>query len=118
MRTTQIIGLNEWAANLVHQTEIVEEIGCYRTFSDARVEPFNRKVEIPIAQVNEVGSFVGMFDEEYPLHEYRMPDGRKYIEFVQAEPWSSGPCIFLALKDDSGNSVPESLWSDEEINNA
>ena len=60
----------------------------------------------------------GMFDEEYPLMEYEMRDGSYLYEFVQASPWSSGPVIFLALQDESDVHVSESLWDNEEIDNA
>ena len=59
----------------------------------------------------------GMFDEiVYVLQDYF--DGRyKYREYIQAEPWSSGPCIFIALWDIENNiPVKDSLWTDEEIN--
>ena len=63
-------------------------------------------------------SYIGMFDQEYALHKYTFPDGRVFYEAVQASPWSSGPCFFLALKDERGEWVGESLWSEEEIENA
>lgn len=59
--------------------------------------------------------YQGMFDDEYPLHRYVFSDGRVLVEAVQAEPWSSGPCFFLALKDKNDEWVKESLWRNEEI---
>ena len=52
----------------------------------------------------------------YRPQEYRNHHGRVvYREFIQDEPWSSGPHTFLALKDRLGQVVKESLWDDEEI---
>ena len=35
-----------------------------------------------------------------------------YAEFEQATLYSSGPCMFLALRDGAGNPVAESLWAE------
>lgn len=50
------------------------------------------------------------------LHRYIFPDGRIYQEYIQANPRSSDPCYFTALKDyKTGNIIKASLWTDEEI---
>jgi hypothetical protein len=66
-----------------------------------------------------LGSVTGMFDEEvYVLRQYETNDGRFVEEFVQADPWSSGPCIFLGLRYSNGGGViSETLWNDEDIMN-
>ncbi len=52
----------------------------------------------------ECGEVMGMFDEAvYTLHRYQSPDGEIWSEFIQAEPWSSGPMIFLAIKNSKGD---------------
>ena len=58
------------------------------------------------------------YHDRYGLSRYRLADGRVFEEDIQAEPWSSGPVFFLALKDEHGEWAPESLWSEEQINNA
>ena len=63
-------------------------------------------------------TYSGMFDDVFCLNRYTLQDGRVFTEAVQAEPWSSGPCFFLALQDEHGEWVPESLWSENEINAA
>jgi hypothetical protein len=50
-------------------------------------------------------------DNEY-MEEYKVT----LVEVVQAEPWSSGPCIFTCLKNIQ-TEEKIGLWSDEEINN-
>jgi hypothetical protein len=60
----------------------------------------------------------GMFNEEvYTLLKYETYDGLFVEEFVQAEPWSSGPHIFLALRfvNPEHLEIQESLWSEEEM---
>jgi len=59
-----------------------------------------------------IGHYSGMFWDEYELLRYHLSDGRTADEFVQAEPWSSGPMFFIGLKISDGTEI---LWSDEEI---
>jgi hypothetical protein len=54
------------------------------------------------------------------LHAYYGEDDHgsfiQYTEYVYATPWSSGPMYFIALKDnETGDPVPDSLWTDEEM---
>lgn len=80
--------------------------------------PFPRDLEV-------ISHYLGMFDEEYPLHRHVLSDGRVADEFLQAEPWSSGPMHFLGLRVLNARlPVPiiqlqkectEFVWSDEEI---
>lgn len=69
----------------------------------------------------------GMFDEplmyriyevEIPYEYYDVPMIKKetYVEVTQAEPWSSGPCIFTCLRHISLDRHI-GLWSDKDINN-
>ena len=46
---------------------------------------------------------------------YKNPAGNVIHQYVQESPWSSGPMVFLAIKDTDGNVINESLWSDTEI---
>lgn len=50
----------------------------------------------------QAGVVEGMFGEiAYNLFVYVDCFGTEWREFVQAEPWSSGPMIFLGLKSES-----------------
>ncbi len=122
MRCKQIYGLSKCAQNLVSGTQVL----LYRR-RETRVYPDGREEVVPEhdiygpdVQVETLEeTFSGMFDgEEYPLHRYIFPDGRVLVESVQAAPWSSGPCIFLALKNEKGEWVPESLWLEDAIASA
>jgi len=115
---TQVIGLTEEAHALVEGQEVLAytEEGV-KVLPDGSHEPFTRPVYKSDVSREEYGQFEGMFGEPYPLHRYTLPDGRILEEVIQAAPWSSGPCIFLALQE-NGQWLPETLWSDEEIENA
>lgn len=121
MRCDQFMGLNEWALNFVKGDLVFiyrEEVT--RIHPDGHRETLApRPVYESSVKSEESDSFyVGMFGDEYITHKYTFPDGRVYHENVQAAPRSSGPVFFLALKDENGNWVRESLWTQEEINNA
>jgi hypothetical protein len=85
MRTDQYVGLNERAKNLVARyTKVLRE------------------------------EFEGAFGNKFPLYDYKNDCGHVvYSEYVQAQPWSSGPMFFIALK--CLMAVSNSLWNDQEI---
>lgn len=113
-RSDQYIGLNDWACNLTSVMMDVIEAGT-QTYYDGKVENFERKHQINAVKIEPSGDTFEGFEGPYYLSRYTLPDGRVFTEFLQAEPWSSGPMFFIALKDEEGNVVPESLWTDEEI---
>ncbi len=56
------------------------------------------------------------YGAELVLSRYRFEDGRILEDYIQAEPWSSGPHTFLALRDAiTKKPLPETLWSEETI---
>jgi len=118
MRTTQIRGLHPRAKALVKGKLVLAY-----TEQVVRIYPDDRREEMPdqpvmastIQKEKSGETFIGMFDEDYPLHKYTFPDGTVYYEEVQATPWSSGPCYFLALQDEDREWVPESKWTNDEI---
>lgn len=89
MRMDQYIGLNDWGQEL---TSHMEKEVCG---------------EIEGAWTDVVSN----------LYRYKGMHGVfLFEEYVQAEPWSSGPMYFVALKSlKTGEPVPQSLWSDEEM---
>lgn len=119
MRCTQLMGLSDRAHQLVEGEQVLaytEQV--MRVYPDGRTEPEpDRPVFVSTVKQEPSGeTYSGMLDEEeYRLNKYIFPDGRVYFERVQAEPWSSGPVIFLALQDEEGNWIPESLWPEEAI---
>lgn len=97
MRADQLIGLPQAAVDFLSQNEYVDPpCSCCR-------RPFPPKLV-------EIGQYEGF--GKYPLYRHNLKDGRTADEFVQAEPWSSGPMIFLALRLSDGTSIE---WPDAEI---
>ena len=116
MRCTQIIGLNDKAFQFLEQNQVKELVRC--NCPDCKTEHIQGTKS---DQYNDARN-EGMFDDGPMLYKYHLKDGSFVYEYVQASPWSSGPCIFLALSmsplNENNNPIIESLWSDEEIENA
>lgn len=56
------------------------------------------------------------YDSGCDLLIYRFKDGKILESYVQAEPWSSGPCTFLALRDHvTKEPLVETLWDEKLI---
>ncbi|MBI4170888.1 MAG: hypothetical protein HY514_04285 [Candidatus Aenigmarchaeota archaeon] len=85
-RTYEIIALNLWAKNFVH---------------DAKREESDEYVMAGSADIS--------------LFKYKKPDGTEFLECEQTSFSRHGETIFLALKTPQGRTVPESLWSDQEV---
>ena len=114
------MGLNEWARKFVEGEEI-------HLFTDVVHRTFPGGETVVVGPTDIKGRNVtvlphdtleGAFGNDFPLWHYKFDDGREYFEYVQAEPWSSGPCFFIALRDSKGDPVPESLWPQSEIEDA
>ena len=118
MRCDQVIGLNERATPFTTGERVLD---CYMIsvtehLDGTKGEPVRSEVfRSTCLSIPSGNKFSGMYESSYDLEKYIHDDGREYTEFVQAEPWASGPCFFLALKDKDGNVVKETLWTDEEI---
>lgn len=116
MRCDQYVGLNTWSAEKVLAKQTVQDY-TMRLFPDGRVETFECELEVVLAYPTEkIGVIAGAFQDHVAcLRRFILPTGEIFDEFVQCEPWSSGPMYFIALKDVNGDVVPESLWTDREI---
>lgn len=111
MRETQIFGLTEEAYSFLENNAVHSPIVECPTCHNRTGGQINSRV-----YDSETGVQKGMFEDGPNLHEYLLKDGRHLREVVQADPWSSGPCIFLCLEDVA---TAERLfeWPEEEINN-
>jgi len=98
-RCDQFVGLPPAAEAFLDEHEVPAEICecCKRAFP--------RKLE-------EIGCFLGMFGNEYPLVRRILKDGRTADMFHQISPWNSGPVHHLGLRVSDGI---EFVWTDEEI---
>lgn len=121
IQPAQHMGLNKWAREFVKgEPVLVYGEWTTRVYTDGQTETFKSKsVYESSIKKEESGEFYSssMLDNEQrrPLHKYICPSGKVYFERIQAEPWSSGPIVFLALQDNQGNWVPESLWAEKTI---
>ena len=119
MRFDQYRGLNEWARKTVMKRERAKVTGVME-FEDGRKKRFTRWAMIPVARKKVIGNLAGYYKPVVAqLHRYTLSDGRVLDEYVQATIHSSGPVYHIALKDArTGEPIPESLWTDEEFNDA
>jgi hypothetical protein len=115
-RFDQYRGLNDWARNTLLKREKVRIFG-EMVFQDGRRKRFSRWAKVPAARISVIGKIAGAYkDYVADLHRYSMPDGKVYVEYVQADPWSSGPVYHIALKDArTGKPLAKSLWTQDEI---
>lgn len=87
-----------------------------RTYADGRVHSTTRKLlEEPWQKAVSYAEHQPWFDEPLQLKYYVLKNGQIVYEYVQEEPWSSGPCTFLALSysanNRESNPVESTLWS-------
>jgi hypothetical protein len=107
MRCTQFIGLNERASKFLKKNATERPAIVCKKCGEVVSKEMDRSV---------YDHAFGMFDEKIPLHSYKLKDGRTVKEYVQADPWSSGPCIFTALKDaKTKKAIKGTLWKVAEI---
>jgi hypothetical protein len=99
IRCDQFVGLPPAAVVFLEEHEVPQEICEYCG------RPFPRSLK-------QIGSFYGMFDDEYPLHRRVLKHGRTADEFHQTAPWSSGPVHHLGLRV---SDWMEFVWTEEEI---
>ena len=117
IRMAQPQGLNPWATKLVEGQLILlySEHGV-RTYPNGKTEEFNKDIRGSNVASEQYDHYYGMGDEDvYPLMRYTVPDLGIVEECIHFTVWSSGPMIFLALKQ-NGEWIKESLWTVEEVN--
>ena len=124
MRMTQYRGFTPQAMQWLNKNVKTTE---YTEITTRIYHPSGRSEKMPRRQIIEVNFretdniIMGMLEEEVRrIREYDLANGQGIIEeFVQAQPWSSGPCIFMALRfKDSKKPVMQSLWSNKDIDEA
>jgi len=99
IRMDQFVGLPPAAEAFLEEHETAVQICscCNR--------PFPRDLQV-------IGHYYGMFEQEYPLYRHVLKDGRLANEFLQVSPWDCGPMFFLGLEVNDGMRF---VWTDEEI---
>lgn len=117
MRCPQFIGLNPWADYLLSTNKrLLYTQKIVHVLLDGTEDP-QLNEEVSAVPKTPVDKWYGMNDDEGDLCQCTLLDDTNVTEYVQASPRSSGPCIFIALKNENGEPIPGSLWSDYEITN-
>jgi hypothetical protein len=100
MRCDQSCGLTKEAVAFLEAHEVQPDPCpcCHRTYPS------------PLEVIGHYNGF-----DEYALFRHKLQDGRYADEFLQSQPWSSGPVAFIGLRLSDGQ---EFLWTEEEINQA
>lgn len=113
MRTTQFMGLSEAADLFISKNRATTKgyCGCPHCKTKHITHPWEEEYDSVEGMFGELGDI-------YPLYKHTLKDGSVVYEYVQACPWSSGPCIFIALRREDGTPIEESLWSNKEIEEA
>lgn len=63
-------------------------------------------------KLEKCGEVTGMFDEHVcDLHKYKDKYGNVWKERIQAEPWSSGPMIFLCIQGEFDGTTQTKGWT-------
>jgi hypothetical protein len=120
MRCWQYIGFNEAAKKILAETKTVgdKEITC-RYIDDRGITTWKEQIKESAYTKERYAVEQPWYDSENELYRYKFDDGRILEDYVQAEPWSSGPCTFMALRDAvSKEPLTETLWSEEDIQKA
>lgn len=119
-RSTQWMGFTPESHKWLLNNAICEKVSVITTklYRDDRRE-INETINDEINSIETGQEVTGMFEElVHKIREYPLKNGKVVEEYIQAEPWSSGPCIFMALRyKDTKKPIRASLWSQKEIDN-
>jgi hypothetical protein len=115
MRMDQFKGLNQWARHKVRRTKLVREVG-KEIRARGKEVPFDRVRRVACVE-STVYSKVRARYKPFAgdLHRYTLASGAVLEEYVQAVMESGGPCYFIALRDEHGEPVSQSLWTREQL---
>lgn len=121
-RSWSFYGLNAQAKQFLEDNlELAEfEQTVTRTYADGRVESITQTLKEDAWQkAVSYAEHQPWFDDPLKLKHYGLKNGQTVYEYIQEEPWSSGPCTFLALSYSAnnceGNVVESSLWLEQTI---
>ncbi len=116
-RSEQWVGLSEAAVaflndNCIHKVTLsIDVIGKIPEFIASK-DMITRRCVVATAYTNVDGAFGG----SWPLQKFTHNDGTDIYEVVQCEPWSGGPITFTCLQM-NGQMIPETTWTETQINN-
>lgn len=97
-------GLNSWASNVVNINAEVED-------------PIKKEARrIFLSEMERCGSYAGTDGTQYPLFQFRLPNGRVFKERILGSTISlmGGRDFFMVLVNEKGAIIPESIWDTDE----
>ena len=114
-RSVSWVGLNDRAYNLLKSNKRTYTETIVRVYDDNGEIQKCIKIGIDPNYIEKKYDEYECFYDIYPLMQYIVPDGVEYFEFIQSDPWDSGPSVFTALRDKDNNPIKETLWTEKEI---
>lgn len=117
MSINKVVGLNEWARKFVKDEPVLAYMETIvRGYPDGHQEVIGPTPIYQSTITEEDGTWIVRAEGDYPLIRYTLPDGRVYYETIQTiRPDWIGSVYFIALNTDTGQPVPESRWTEAEI---
>ena len=105
MRCHQYIGLSKRAERFLKKNaQRQEKEKCEHCGSVIRGDGYK----------TDVARYEEGMEEMFPLYRYFLKDGGTVSEFLQEQPWSSGPMSFIALRNEQTGKIIGG-WMPEEI---
>jgi len=109
-RSDQIVGLNARAGSYLGTNGATDIARHYR--NDELISEHT----ILACELSDRYAITDMLGEEQiKWNKYLLKNGRWVYEYAQESPWASGPVHFLALKNEEGEVIKETLWTKEEM---
>jgi len=106
MRCDQYMGMTDEAGDFLEENQIPREVcpTCKQSI------PYDLKT---------ISHYNGMYMNEYPLVRFELKNGGHADQYLQAQPWSSGPIAFIGLKvfNKKDKLIKTFEWSQEDIDN-
>jgi hypothetical protein len=102
--------LNDRALKFLEEQGAIAEVTTRLIDTDEILETSYTCAKAP-GKYQSFDPLIGDFD----LPGYRLKNGETVYEAEQFSYWCSGLVLFTSLKRDDGLDIPESLWTDEEI---
>lgn len=108
------MGLNEWASDYVLGTQVyVYTEHVTRKYPDGRSEERSPRAVYECSVRKEFSGELINEKRKHPLYKYTFPDGVVLREAVQKSDYDGEVYYHLALKDEAGSWLHDSLWQNE-----
>jgi hypothetical protein len=110
-----IIGLRESISSMFYE-EGYEVISTFNGTGEFVGSKIREKLILAVSKI-QYGLMDDQFGNPIELFKYDFPDGGSYFESYQSYIYHGETYLFMALQDEAGDWVPESLWTTDEMLN-